>query len=292
MLFDSILKQTGNHAIGLDIGSNIRPGSLSALGYALMSSQNLYEALQLQKAFGSAISNCAALQFDLDHPSLVHVSFTIENLETNTARPLHDMFLSMFWRYAKWITQTEGQLTKVCFTHSAPIYADEYLKTFGVKPIFDQDKCQLIFEKKHLDAPLHQADENLNGLMREQIKSLLQKSKANANIYAAVAYELKQLMPRQKATLTLVANELNMSERTLSRKLKEEGYSFKSVLLSVRESLALAYLRQQNLSVNEIANKLGYHDYSSFSHAFRCWTGHSPSEYRELNDKQLAPVNR
>jgi len=280
-LFGIILQQSGNQAIGLEIGSNIRPGSLNALGYALMSSKNLYEALQLQKAFGATISNSAPLRINLDHPSLVNVSFTITDIEQDAARLLHDMFLSMFWTYANWITRTEGQLARVCFTHSAPSYVDKYIETFGILPLFGQDECQLAFDKKHLEDTLYQSDDNLNDLMREQTASLLRKSKESANLYAAVTYQVRQLLPLQKATLTLVASRLNMSERTLSRKLKDEGDSFKSVLLNVRESLALEYLRNQHLSVNEIASKLGYVDYSSFSHAFRCWTGRSPSMYRE-----------
>ncbi len=280
-LFDIISKNSSNPAIGLTIGCNIRPGSLNALGYALMSSKNLYEALQLQKSLGGLISNCAPLEINLEHPSQVVVSYTIIGLEPDTARPFHDMFLSMFWRYAKWITRTEGVLTQVCFTHAPPLYIDEYLNAFGLSPQFGQKKCQLIFDKKYLRDPLYQADDHLNSLMREQAASLIQSTKANSSLSAKVALQIRQLMPQQKATLSLVAKGLHVSERTLSRKLKSEGHSFKSVLLDVRESLALEYLRNQQVSVNEIASKLGYLDYSSFSHAFRCWTGLSPTEYRE-----------
>jgi len=233
----------------------------------------------LQKSFGGAISNCAELGIAFD-ATFVHVSFTIAHDAPEDMRPLHDMFLSMFWTYANWITRTSGHLSQVCFTHQRPDYHEAYLHTFGVEPRFGQEKCVLVFEKHYLKAPLYQADESLNSLMRARAETLMHKAKSSASLYASVAYQVRKLMPAQRATLTLVAEQINMSPRTLSRKLKEEGYSFKSVLISVRENLALEYLNEEKLTVKQIANKLGYRDYSSFSHAFRSWTGFSPSEYR------------
>lgn len=289
-LFELIISQTGDRTFGLRVGRHILPGSLNALGYALMSSKNLYEALLLQKSFGGAISNCAKLGINIEE-SLVNVSFTIAQYPPETVRSIHDMFLSMFWNYANWITRSNGQLAQVCFRHAQPDYTDAYVETFGVLPLFEQQACRLVFDKKYLDDPLYQSDESLNSLMLERTKLLLQKAKSSASLYAAVAYQVRKLMPEQKATLTLVAERLNLSERSLSRKLKEEGYSFKAVLMSVRESLALEYLRDRDLSVTDISSKLGYRDYSSFSHAFRSWTGRSPSEFRE-SQSIASDINR
>lgn len=279
-LLKDVIARSGDQGFGLLVGREVKPGSLNSLGYALMSAKNLDEALKIQKAFGGIISDCAELKVSFKGDFIV-VSFTVESDDLEAVRPLNDMFMSTIWNYSNWITRTDGKLHAITFTHPEPSYKEAYTEIFGLVPEFGQDACSFVFDKKFLEDPLYQADASLNALMQERSQTERYKTKSSVSVYAAVAYQVRKLLPVQKATLILVAEQLNMSERSLSRKLRDEGYSFKSVLLSVRETLALEYLRDKDLSVTDIANKLGYRDYSAFSHAFRSWTGYSPREYRE-----------
>lgn len=284
-LFQLAIAQTGAPDLGLQVGQRIRPGSLNALGYALMSSDNLSEAFTLHKSFGGTIADCAELSLNIEGNKAC-VSFTVQHEKADLVRPINDMFMSTFWLYAQWITRVvDAELLGVSFTHPEPQHTQKYLDVFHVAPDFASGRCTLSFDTKYLGASLHQADQGMNSLMKSKAESVKLNIKASANLYASVAHQIRLLMPKQRATLTIVAKQLNMSERSLSRRLKEEGYSFKSVLLNVRESLALENLRDLSLSVTDIAKKLGYRDYSSFSHAFRGWTGYSPSEYREKMEK-------
>ncbi len=282
-LFQDIIALSGDLSFGLQVGREVKPGSLNSLGYALMSAKNLEEALKIQKAFGGIISDSAELKISFKDEFIV-VSYTVDDEDLDAVRPINDMFMSTIWNYSNWITRTDGKLHSITFNHSEPSYKDEYVKVFGIQPEFDQPFSSFVFDKKYLKDPLYQADESLNVLMQERSKNQLEKNKSNVSVYAAVAYHARILMPVQRATLTLVAEKLNMSERSLSRKLKGEGYSFKAVLVSVRQALALEYLKNMALSVTDIASKLGYRDYSAFSHAFRSWTGYSPREFRESNE--------
>lgn len=280
-LMHEIIKRADDQSFGLQVGRDVKPGSLNSLGYALMSSQNMEEALKIQKAFGGIITDSAELKIDFKDQYVI-VSFTVEGDDPETVRPLNDMFMSTIWNYSNWITRTEGKLHAITFTHAEPVYIEAYKDVFGVEPEFDQDACSFVFDKKYLKDPLYQADASLNAVMQERAQTELDKAKSHISVYAAAAYHIRKLLPVQKATLIMVAEQLNMSERSLSRKLKDEGYSFKAVLQSVRETLAFEYLKNQEVSVTDIANKLGYRDYSAFSHAFRSWTGYSPKEFREF----------
>jgi transcriptional regulator GlxA family with amidase domain len=71
-----------------------------------------------------------------------------------------------------------------------------------------------------------------------------------------------------------------MTSRTLSRKLAAEGISYSDLLARVRHALALDYLRTTRLSMEDIAEALGFSDANSFRQAFRRWSGKSPTEYR------------
>ena len=71
-----------------------------------------------------------------------------------------------------------------------------------------------------------------------------------------------------------------MSERTLQRKLSNEDTSFNEILSNVRHELALQYLQDERMGIQEIALQLGYNQVCSFSTAFKAWTGMNPSAYR------------
>jgi AraC-like DNA-binding protein len=77
-----------------------------------------------------------------------------------------------------------------------------------------------------------------------------------------------------------VASELHMSARTLKRKLQQLGTSYQIILSDLRKALAVEYLTQTDMTVDDIAIQLGYSDASNFARAFRRWTGKSPSDYR------------
>jgi len=88
-------------------------------------------------------------------------------------------------------------------------------------------------------------------------------------------------MPSGKVTDQAVAEALYMHVRSLQRKLKDEGTTFKALLNGVRQELAYHYIRDSRLNVNEISFLLGFSDISSFSRAFKRWTGEPPSAYRQ-----------
>jgi AraC-like DNA-binding protein len=104
---------------------------------------------------------------------------------------------------------------------------------------------------------------------------------------ALVENEVPRLPPHGKAKKPNVAQTLGLSERALTRKLADEGASCEQVVEQLRRSLALEYVKEGGLSLSQIAWLLGYGGSTSFNHAFRRWTGRSPSEAR--NEKRLPP---
>ena len=91
---------------------------------------------------------------------------------------------------------------------------------------------------------------------------------------------MQKLLPHGKAHAQTVAKALRLSVRTLSRRLADEGTTYAEIVDRVRRSLALQYLEEPGFSLSQIAWLLGYEQTTSFNHAFRRWTGRSPSEAR------------
>jgi AraC-like DNA-binding protein len=83
----------------------------------------------------------------------------------------------------------------------------------------------------------------------------------------------------------VVAKKLGMSERTLARRLTEEGVTFIKLVQQLKATLARSYLEDETMPMSEIAWRLGFEEQSSFNHAFKRWTGKTP---RELRGAELA----
>jgi AraC-like DNA-binding protein len=113
-----------------------------------------------------------------------------------------------------------------------------------------------------------------------------ERKTAVATLRAAVENEVEKLLPHGKAKKETVVKAVALSMRTLSRRLADEGATYEEVVDQLRRSLALQYLKESSMSVSQIAWLLGYEGSTSFNHAFRRWTSHSPSAAR--NQKLLA----
>ena len=90
-------------------------------------------------------------------------------------------------------------------------------------------------------------------------------------------------LPSGNVTEDTVAEAIFISKRSLQRKLNEKGTTFKTILTDVRQDLALKYIHDRKLTLTEISFMLGFSEMSSFSRAFKRWTGESPKEFRRLD---------
>ena len=101
------------------------------------------------------------------------------------------------------------------------------------------------------------------------------------SVVEQVKMALIELLPEGLCSATMVAKHIGISPRTLRRRLKNEGTSFKEELAQLRSALAKHYLTQSEMTIREMATMLGYETYTSFSHAFKAATSMSPKEFRE-----------
>lgn len=96
-------------------------------------------------------------------------------------------------------------------------------------------------------------------------------------------------LPTGEVDIDMVSTKLQMSRWTLTRKLKDEGTTFKRLLKETRQTLATSYLRQQTEAIAEIAFLLGYSEASAFQRAFKSWVGQTPLEYRQAHSPGSPP---
>jgi AraC-like DNA-binding protein len=147
------------------------------------------------------------------------------------------------------------------------------------KITFDRPVNEFIFDATWLDAGAELGNRTTYVLVESLCDGLVAEMSALAGVAGKVRALLLQDVGRQPS-LTAVAARLAIGERTLRRQLAQEGVSFRGLLGELRAQLAVRYLRETSMSNDDIAVALGFRDPANFRHAFRRWTGRSPSAFR------------
>jgi AraC-like DNA-binding protein len=146
---------------------------------------------------------------------------------------------------------------------------------------FGAEADEIVFSEQVASLPIVGADTYLNKLLRRYAdEALAHQPHERGSVRVDVERVIPQLLPHGKAKTSEVARQLGLSGRTLSRSLSAEGVTFGEILEEFRAALARRYLKDRELPISEIAWLLGYREISSFTHAFKRWTGMNPREFR------------
>jgi AraC-like DNA-binding protein len=178
-------------------------------------------------------------------------------------------------------------LTRLEAGFPEPPYADLYEPVFGLRPRFGASANVAAFDTALLDLPLPQANELTAKACEEQCRELLARRRTRGGIAGEVR---ARLMPRRGALPRIeeVARELHTSPRTLRRRLTDEGVSFRSLVEEVTMSLAEEFLSTRALTVEDIAQRVGYAEAASFTRAFTRRRGMPPGEFRRRRRAEAA----
>lgn len=184
---------------------------------------------------------------------------------------------------ARVTTGTALAASAVTFTHAAPGPLDEYRRVLGVEPRFGATENALEMPEQDLELPQVTADALLGRLVERHARELSRELPTGSGPAARVRGLLARSLSAghaEAASLSAVAREFQLPDRTLQRRLAAEGTSFAAVLDEVRRELALEHLAQPTTSVAEVAFALGFADQTAFHRAFVRWTGKTPGEHR------------
>jgi AraC-like DNA-binding protein len=166
------------------------------------------------------------------------------------------------------------------FQYEPPDYVDKYSQVFQSPLLFGQEKSGIVFKKEYLDVRNPNPQPYIKEILArhaDKLKIELEKSKGFQDKVRKII--IKHL-DSGNVNMEMISNELNLSSRTLCRKLKEENISYKDLLIDIKKQLAQAYLEETSFTLNEISYFLGFSEASAFHRAFKRWFGTNPSQYR------------
>jgi len=164
----------------------------------------------------------------------------------------------------------------VYVTHAEPSYRAEYDRIFRVPIVFNAARNALLIDDDWTTYKVARSTRYAFGVLSEHAKALLDSLDAVQTMRGRVESLLIPILHTGEPNVERIAAKLGQSRKTLYRKLKAEGTTFAKLLDALRHKLALHYLDGKKVSVNETAYLVGFSDPSTFSRAFRRWTGVSP----------------
>ena len=170
---------------------------------------------------------------------------------------------------------------RVSFSHYRNGDFKRFERFFGCPVEFGAEADRLVLSEQSLNLPSLHADPHLFATLgRIADQEVRSRSVPPRTFREAVDNYLFRSLPRGEPTAEIVSQALTVSPRTLARRLADEGTSLSELLDDVRHGLAVKYVEQPEISIDQITALLGYAGAASFTHAFHRWTGSSPSAAR------------
>jgi AraC-like DNA-binding protein len=267
-------------AFGLHLAIEANPREAGLLFYVASAATNVGEAVALFARY-SRIAN-EAVRFKPVHATegiVAEISFV--GLSRHWAKQVTEFGIALPIKGLREIAGRKIDPARLSFIHPRNSDLREFDAFFGCPVEFGASGDQVAFSKETVVLRLVTEDRHLFQMLQPICDDAAkERSTAIGSLRAAVENEAQKLLPDGKVKRHRVAKSLGHSERTLTRKLADEGTTYEQVLDQLRQSLAHQYMKEQGVSLSQIAWLLGYEGSTSFNHAFKRWTGRSPSTAR------------
>jgi AraC-like DNA-binding protein len=274
--------------IGLLAGARQRLSDYGIYGYAMVSS----------RTFGDA------LLFSLDHvtmagPAVRQISFRIEGGTTAILRShgldaLGDLlpFAAEFWRSSvtslfSRVLESPFPTKRMIFPFSAPVHWRNYERLFNCPIDFDADRMEWHFDAKVLDMPCPNANPITAKICQQVCDVVMTERPGESELVRRIRAACLNSPSRFPAAAE-IASELGLSLRTFHRRLADNGLSYQFIVDEMRRSLATELLENTHMGIDQVAERVGFADATSFRKAFKKWTNRSPSDLRHPERSQLS----
>ncbi len=277
------VRECDDPLFGLHAGERLNIAAAGVISQIVQSCSTVRQALEMCCEF--AMLGCRALPLEMHaEGDAVFLSMTPDAkwLEQSAAavRQTLDGVIAFTLREYHMLVQFSRMPLEVRLCRARPARVTEYERVFGCPTAFNSPQDGILFPRAMLDQAIHSANYELLHLLvdfaRQKVAEIEQGDPVERRVRNAV---LAMLHPRFPS-VDQVAAHLNVSVRTLQRRLTERGLSFRVILDDLRNDFALRYLRRADLPIAEVADLLNYSDSANFIRAFRRRHDVSPSQWR------------
>lgn len=279
-LYEACIDLTGDEHFSLRTVKHLNLGIFHAFGFSLAASATLRDFCnRLVRSF-SLVSSAGKFRIEEKQD---FVRLTLYGVNIHTSPHTIDAFLAYLVRLMRQIYKPDFAPVSVSLGHPATTAnTNPFDDFFGVPVKFGQSDIFIDIAQEDADRELAGSNPEIalinDGIIREYLIKIYKEDVVNR-----VRSEIGKRLTTGEVNKKQVAKAIGMSSRSFQEKLRKKNTSFSQILDEMRKTLAIAYLESRELSIGEIAYKVGYADAPGFTKAFKRWTGQSPSRY--ISDK-------
>ena len=269
----------GDDLLGFHLGHNFDLREIGLLYYVMASSEVLEDALRRAERYSGIVNEGISLQVHIGKPVTIRLNYV--GVERHSDRHQIEFWLTTMVRICRQLTNRRLLPSRIRILHRQTGERRQLEAFFGCKVEFSAGADEIVLPDSIGQAPVSSADPYLNELLIDYFEEALSRRKASrGSLRPDLENAIALLLPHGKAHADEISRKLGMSARTLARRLSQEGLTLTRVLQELKLELAKRYLRDEDLSISEIAWLLGYREPSAFTHAFHRWFGKTPREAR------------
>ncbi len=279
-LFQLAAEASNDPLFGLNVGRMMRPTSWHALGFSIWAGNNIEEGLLRVEKYFKVFTNCAYARCTRYEDKIRLWGKTYPAYTPILGDQQYEAFLATVVLTCRHIYPGRFKPMGIGLPRKEPLEDMGAFERMFKCPIeLNQETIWLDIDLQTALEPLPTANPEL-AQKNDQICAEYIARFDRSDIVNRVYYRLLEVLPEGEPDMESVARSLNLSTRTLQRKLKEQGSSYKQLVDDVRKELALLYIRQSHIPIAEISYRLGFSHVSNFSRAFKRWTQMAPAECR------------
>ncbi len=281
-LWKTAAKASGDPCFGLKAASFWHPTTLHALGYTWLASNTLFDALSRAARYIRIVNTAGIATFEeTDKGYRFRMGMDDSWRGIQPANEAMDAGMALIIDMCRSCYGPDLNPTLIEVRRPKPTVGLKQFEDLFKAPIhFSCPKNTIYFAKQDVTKYLPTSNAEMARTNEKIIVDYLARLDKN-NITTQVKAKLLDMLPSGQFTEEDVIQSLHLSQRTLQRKLKEEGTTYKALLEETRKELAKEYVNDTSLSFSEITYLLGFSEQSNFTRAFKRWQGQSPSAYRE-----------
>ncbi len=278
-LVQQAIAASGSPWLGLELGASVHAFSHGAVGYAAVASGNVREALHAVCRFAAIRTRVVHFELNDDaHGTRLHI---VESIDLGQARVfILEACLVIVERLLQALSLRGCKQLRYAIPWPQPSWAGLYPHYLAGQTTFGAADLSIQLPADLLDQPCVSADPEAYRSAQRECERKLQESRPGRDLASAVRKHLLACEGDYPNAVQM-AQHLNLSPRSLFRRMRSAGISYHAVIDEVRCEQAQWQLRHSDASIERIAERLGYRDTSNFSRTFRRWTGTTPSLWRE-----------
>jgi AraC-like DNA-binding protein len=285
-LGDAAAARAGDPNLGFHLAIRLPHGSYGLFEYIGRSSATVRQAGERFIRYSGLLNELVTFSFELRRDEIV-LSQSIKGHALRVGRHAGEMFVTLVVRYLRELLAEDFAPREVGLAHAAPANASELEAYFRAPFHWNQSDNRVVIASALLDRPVISRDPTVFALLDKEAQQILAARAPADDTMTKLRAAIQRALDDGQPDLAQIATAVAMSPRTIQRRLRAQETTFQDVLDSVRKDLAEGHMKNERLTLGDVAYLLGFSEISAFTRAFKRWTGMTPTAWRDRS-KRLA----